>query len=230
VGTPNDGTYEGLAGGGLLDQLVYSCDGATDRDCIASPQSHLVADPLCDAGNGDIQETTGHDIVKVCTEVIKLIVGAATSAAGPGRTLVKIYTPFRSDGSLDPGINVEGHGAGPGSGCWEGSIAADRRDAWRCSVNSVQWTDPTFPGRGTNLFDPCFENGVRPGELACAYDPTHVVLIELGSLPAQRYANSPIVGPYPWFMILNNGDRCSPETGAGNRAPILVHTRLRVET
>ena len=123
VGTPNDRAYGEVFGGGALRaQLVYRCaspilgGGAgpygpypvftiTDRNdpnapCIdktggALPVSYPSATPQCDAGSGNIYLTTGHDIVKVCPPVVRLIVAALSTNRLPppvtGSTLVMCF-------------------------------------------------------------------------------------------------------------------------------------------
>jgi hypothetical protein len=88
VGTPNDPAYTGFfsGGGGLEPQLVYDCWGTSDQNnpsdqCIdktggALPVSFPSASPACDGGSGNVDGTTGHDMVKACPAVIQLIVHA----------------------------------------------------------------------------------------------------------------------------------------------------------
>jgi len=96
VGTPNDPTYGGgvtAGGGGLHSQLVYDCtDSADENDpsssCIdrtggALPVSYPSLTSQCDGSSGNVDGTTGHDIVKVCPPVVKLIVSALQSAPPP---------------------------------------------------------------------------------------------------------------------------------------------------
>jgi hypothetical protein len=90
VGTPNDPTFEGGLStggdGGLNDQLVYDCSDSAGQDdpsskCIDTtggslPVSYPVTSAKCDGADGDIDGTTGHDLVKACPDVIKLIISS----------------------------------------------------------------------------------------------------------------------------------------------------------
>jgi hypothetical protein len=93
VGTPNDPAYGGGistgGGGGLEDQLIYNClDSPEENDptdhCIDQtghplPVSYPSASAQCDGSSGNVYGTIGHDIVKTCPEVIKLIVAGLQS-------------------------------------------------------------------------------------------------------------------------------------------------------
>jgi len=81
--------------------------------------------------------------------------------------------------------------------CWEGSIAANRADAFRCTV-------------GNSISDPCFVRS--SGSVACPEIPAgdQGLVIKLTKpLPAND-----VSGPAnPWAMVVAPGTRCRIETG-----------------
>jgi hypothetical protein len=87
VGTPNDPTYNGLISGGgdLQPQVVYSysCD-MTNSQCIKQPPSYVSRNKDCDGQSGNIDGTKGHDIVKVCPQVVKFITCSVVAARDNG--------------------------------------------------------------------------------------------------------------------------------------------------
>jgi hypothetical protein len=224
VGTPNDPTYGLLAGGGGLEpQLVYDCLGNADENdpaarCIDKtggtlPVSYPSASPVCDGNSGNIDGTTGHDIVKTCPAVIQLIVSALQLAtnttprpSGAKDTVVKTFEPWVAVGQNGasapaPGLVVTNGGTAT---CDSGS-ADDPGSALavRCSP----------PGNGT----PCFINdtgGGDPGSpLLCSSDPTSKQVIEVtpagaGGIPIGLLNHGDVSQP-PWFLILADGRKCS---------------------
>jgi hypothetical protein len=83
---------------------------------------------------------------------------ALSLAAAPGRaegapppTQVVVYSPFASGGALAAGVKLSGEANGY---CWEGSMAAPRRDAWRCF-------------HGNLILDPCFSASTVATWVAC---------------------------------------------------------------
>jgi hypothetical protein len=84
VGTPNDPTYTSpVDEGNLTVQVVYSC-ADTSSGCVAQPPSFVSNSSQCDGKNGKLYGTTGHDLVKACPDVVKLIVAAVLSARDNG--------------------------------------------------------------------------------------------------------------------------------------------------
>ena len=91
IGTPLDTTYP-FPWSTLASQIVWSCSDTpslaaiqqlTDNSSCTSahwPVTYVSNSPRCAATGGDIYGTTGHDIVKACPAVIKLIVQAVLDA------------------------------------------------------------------------------------------------------------------------------------------------------
>ena len=98
--------------------------------------------------------------------------------------------------------------------CWTGSIAADRRDAWRCFV-------------GNEIHDPCFSAAAAPGIVLCPNpELTHATEIHLTKpLPtAMADHAAPSVHSRPWLIELGAsraagtaGARCEAVTGASSQ-------------
>jgi len=81
--------------------------------------------------------------------------------------------------------------------CWEGSIAANRSDAFRCMV-------------GNSINDPCFVRTAK--SVACPDIPTAdrgLVITLTKPLPANDVSGN----ENPWAMIVTPGTRCRIETG-----------------
>lgn len=84
IGTPNDPTYTSpVDNGNLVPQVIYSC-AATSSNCVAQPPSFVSSSAQCDGKTGKLYGTTGHDLVKACPDVVKLIAGAVLSARDNG--------------------------------------------------------------------------------------------------------------------------------------------------
>jgi len=85
IGVPDDPAYSGVYGdlGNIQSQVLYhsGCDH-TNTQCIAQPPSYVLGAPHAPAcvGSADIYGTTGHDIVKVCPQVVKFIVCSVQAA------------------------------------------------------------------------------------------------------------------------------------------------------
>jgi hypothetical protein len=116
-----------------------------------------------------------------------LAMAAALSSNSPAATMLVTYHPTHMR------VARVLHGS-----CWTGSIAAPRRDAFRCMV-------------GNDIYDPCFEQNAR--RVAC---PTDVradrgIAVDVSSLP-QNPVNAPASA---WAMELQNNASCGAITGAG---------------
>lgn len=89
IGVPDDPAYSGPYGdyGNIQSQVLYrsGCDH-TNPQCIAQPPSYVLGAPNAPdcVGSGDIYGTTGHDIVKVCPQVVTFIVCSTQSARDNG--------------------------------------------------------------------------------------------------------------------------------------------------
>lgn len=91
--------------------------------------------------------------------------------------------------------------------CWTGSIAADRKDAWRCFVRN-------------EIYDPCFSSAMAPGYVACPdASLTKGILIKLTKPLPHKFANhrQASVNARPWLMQTVSGRRWEFVTGAANR-------------
>jgi hypothetical protein len=91
--------------------------------------------------------------------------------------------------------------------CWEGSLAANRTDAYRCTAHGVRWHGQSID----EIQDPCFVDGAQ--RVACPHNlvANTGVTILISSLPA-----SPASWPHAvWAMELENGAVCEIITGMG---------------
>jgi hypothetical protein len=89
IGVPDDPAYSDEHGdvGNIQSQILYNygCDHS-NRQCIAQPPSYVLGAPNAPecTGNANIYSTTGHDIVKVCPQVVKFIVCSVQAARDNG--------------------------------------------------------------------------------------------------------------------------------------------------
>jgi hypothetical protein len=115
---------------------------------------------------------------------VSVVVSASLAAAG--HTQVIVYHPTH----MTVTKTVQGS-------CWEGSIAANRSDAFRCMA-------------GNAISDPCFVRDAK--SVACPDIPTSdtgIVIKLTQALPA-----NPTSGPEtPWAMSLESNVRCRAGTG-----------------
>jgi hypothetical protein len=127
----------------------------------------------------------------------------AGATAGPA-PVITVFHAFTSAG--EPALAVT---AARGY-CWTGSIAADRRDAWRCFV-------------GNDIHDPCFSSAAARGIVLCP-DPqlTQATEIRLTKPLPEAMADhaAPSVHSHPWLIELGAsrvagtaGARCEIVTG-----------------
>jgi hypothetical protein len=104
IGVPDDPAYgvaySGPSGdfGNIQSQVLYQsgCDH-TNPQCIAQPPSYVLGAPNAPYcfGSGDIYGTTGHDLVKVCPQVVTFIVCSVQAARDNGNQQ-ECYPPSRS--------------------------------------------------------------------------------------------------------------------------------------
>ena len=124
---------------------------------------------------------------------------ASHSGTKPASTQVTVYEPWAPQGlaqGIRPASTVRGY-------CWESSLGSIRSDAFRCMT-------------GNDIYDPCFASPYAPGQVACGYPSlTSVTIIKLtralpqaGTVPSGKQPN-------PWLVVLQNGQRCWVNTGAG---------------
>lgn len=88
--------------------------------------------------------------------------------------------------------------------CWTGSIAANRKDAWRCFV-------------GNTIRDPCFSSPLDPGYVACPNPGlTKGIKIKLTKKLPHKFANhrQPSVRARPWLIQTASRRRWEFVTGA----------------
>lgn len=132
------------------------------------------------------------------TVIATLTAGTATAAT---HTHASIYAPFASSGA--PMVHVTGTVRGH---CWTGSLAAARRDAWRCLT-------------GNQIHDPCFSSVNARGRVLCPvsgpWSPRAIQIKLTARLPT-KYANpgSPSTAGLPWALVTTSGWRCELNTGA----------------
>jgi hypothetical protein len=110
----------------------------------------------------------------------------SASLAGAGHTQVIVYHPTH--------MAVASTALGS---CWEGSIAVNRSDAFRCMT-------------GNNISDPCFVRDTK--SVACPDIPTadRGLVIKLTTpLPENRVSGAAT----PWAMSLESNVRCRVGTG-----------------
>lgn len=127
----------------------------------------------------------------------------AFGSGGVDATQQIYFQPWDTSGSAN--ISPQLHIASRVSGyCWERSVAANRPDAYRCFHEST-------------ILDPCISNpyeGALSKQVVCPYPGTQsVTLISLTKpLPSSplKYKGA----PYPWLIILTDGDRCTIFNGA----------------
>jgi hypothetical protein len=82
--------------------------------------------------------------------------------------------------------------------CWTGSIAAPRRDAFRCMT-------------GNQIYDPCFEQNAA--RAAC---PTDVIADRGIAILVSGFPQNPVSAPASaWALELQNHAVCGAITGAG---------------
>lgn len=100
IGVPDDPAYSSEHGdlGNIQSQVLYhfGCDHTNPR-CIAQPPSYVLGAPNAPdcVGSADIYGTTGHDLVKVCPQVVTFIV-CSTQAARDNGNQQDCYPPSRS--------------------------------------------------------------------------------------------------------------------------------------
>lgn len=84
--------------------------------------------------------------------------------------------------------------------CWTSSISSNRSDAFRCSV-------------GNYIYDPCFAGS--SDIISCPSDPISktLTLFRLESEPP-NYNRNEKTEAIPWFIVLQNKQRCEFYTGA----------------
>jgi hypothetical protein len=126
------------------------------------------------------------------------LIPAAALAATTSPTKTIVYRAFAASGK--PAIHVTKTVRGF---CWEGSLAADRDDAWRCLS-------------GNDLFDPCFSSGKAKGIVLCVPAPwtRSGVKIKLTRPLPKPYAGKPSTKGLPWGIKTTSGLRCVVATGA----------------
>jgi hypothetical protein len=138
-------------------------------------------------------------IALVCAAALLLV--RAPTAAGVAlqpKTKARIFRAFDPSGhSLLRTKTRRGS-------CWVGSVAINRRDAWRCSARRIK--------------DPCFSSARRPGFVLCPDAPwehTGVRLALASPLPRKDgNRRRPSRRAHPWGIELFDGRNCLIQTGA----------------
>jgi hypothetical protein len=138
-------------------------------------------------------------IVFVCA-VAALLVRAPTAASVTvqSSTQTRIFRAFDPSGHSLLRTKTR-HGS-----CSRGSVAINRRDAWRCAAHQIK--------------DPCFSFGRRGGFVLCPDAPwkhTGLRLTLAASLPRKDgNRGRPSRRAHPWGLELFDGRRCLIQTGA----------------
>ena len=126
---------------------------------------------------------------------------APASVRARTRTKATVFQPFTSTGA--PSL----HTRAKSGYCYVGSLAIDRRDAWRCFV-------------GNFLYDPCFSSSRAHGMVICPnIDVDGGVGIRLTrALPrGQGNRGAPSLNRQPWNIELTSGHHCAFSSGASNK-------------
>lgn len=120
-----------------------------------------------------------------------LFSGSSTAASVPKSTLVSHFSPS--------GIRATSNST---ADCWETSLAAPRKDTWRCTVGDI-------------IYDPCFSLTSQPISVICDASPagdTRGLKFSLASsLPSTTATAADI---QPWVLQLSDGVYCTFATGA----------------
>ncbi len=122
------------------------------------------------------------------------------SVSARTRTAATVFQPFTSTGA--PTL----HTRTKSGYCYTGSLAIDRRDAWRCFV-------------GNFIYDPCFSSSGADGMVICPnIDVDGGVAIRLTkALPrGQADRGAPSRNHQPWNIELTSGHHCAFSSGASN--------------
>lgn len=138
--------------------------------------------------------------------LIAIALFAVIGAASPAPSAARI----RTRATIFRGFNAAGRPTIPvrtmAGYCFTGSIAANRRDAWRCFV-------------GNFIYDPCISSPRAPGFVICPNLRVNGgIRIRLTRPLPQRFANrrAAVLGNRPWNIQLVNGRHCAFSSGATN--------------
>lgn len=130
------------------------------------------------------------------------VLAASTGMALAGtRTHAHVYRPFTASGQPAGHVTKTVRGS-----CWTGSLAADRRDAWRCMG-------------GNFIYDPCFSSSKAHGVVLCAATgpwSSDVIKFKLTKKLPAKFANkrAPSTHGLPWALVTTKGWKCRLVTGA----------------
>ncbi|HZQ64300.1 MAG TPA: hypothetical protein VFA66_03635 [Gaiellaceae bacterium] len=140
---------------------------------------------------------------RLCGAAVLLAATLATGAGAAGpKTRVTVYRAFEQ-GRLAPGLTIARTARGY---CWEGSIADQRSDAWRCFIGNV-------------IVDPCFSDRQARGWVACPAEGSpfdrRLIRLRLTKALPKELGNhgTPGTGD-PWAVKLADGRECTFLTGA----------------
>jgi hypothetical protein len=116
-------------------------------------------------------------------------------AAVPARTVVHSFTGYRPDGTPTIASTRTAKGY-----CWNSSLAAVGRTAFRCFTDAGQ------------ILDPCFAPATPdPTSVSCVNDPwSHGTTLRLTRVLPEPVANE---AARPWAIELATGVRCVASTG-----------------
>lgn len=133
------------------------------------------------------------------------------SSGGVDTTQQIYYQPWDVTGSA--GLSSDVHVYSRVSGyCWELSITTDRSDAYRCIYKNT-------------ILDPCISSpykGILSTQVVCPYPGLQSVTLISLTEPLPKASAESSGPPYPWLIVLTDGDRCTAFSGA---APLTAGIR-----
>jgi hypothetical protein len=125
------------------------------------------------------------------------------SGGGVDATQQIYYQPWDASGTAGLSSDVHIYSRVWGY-CWERSVTTNRSDAYRCIS-------------GNSLLDPCISSpyeGVFSSLVVCPYPALQSVTLISLTKPLPKASVEPNGSPFPWLIVLTDGDRCTAFSGA----------------
>ncbi len=139
---------------------------------------------------------------KTITQTVSALPASTTATTAAAATEVRIFTPVSPSGA--PTIKITKTADGR---CWEGSLVAPRREAWRCFL-------------GNYIEDPCFTAGyedvVCPTGGPWTGEGVEIRLSEPVTSVASANESQQPESINPWALELADGKRCIFASGASS--------------